>query len=53
MTLCDGRGIHDISASEWVMAAIMASMKRIPLYRDLQSAAAVAGVRDGDGRLPE
>jgi len=35
--LCDGRGIHDISASEWVMAAIMATMKRIPLYRDLQS----------------
>jgi phosphoglycerate dehydrogenase-like enzyme len=35
--LCDGRGIHDISASEWVMAAIMATMKRIPLYRDLQN----------------
>jgi phosphoglycerate dehydrogenase-like enzyme len=37
VTLCDGRGIHDISASEWVMAAILASMKRIPLYRDLQN----------------
>jgi phosphoglycerate dehydrogenase-like enzyme len=37
VTLCDGRGIHDISASEWVMAAIMAMMKRIPLYRDLQN----------------
>jgi phosphoglycerate dehydrogenase-like enzyme len=37
VTLCDGRGIHDISASEWVMAAIMATMKRIPLYRDLQN----------------
>lgn len=36
VTLCDGRGIHDISASEWVMAAIMATMKRLPLYRDLQ-----------------
>jgi phosphoglycerate dehydrogenase-like enzyme len=35
--LCDGRGIHDISASEWVMAAIMSSMKRFPLYRDLQA----------------
>jgi len=35
--LCDGRGIHDISASEWVLAAIMAAMKRIPLYRDLQN----------------
>lgn len=37
VTLCDGRGIHDISASEWVMAAIMATMKRFPLYRDLQA----------------
>jgi phosphoglycerate dehydrogenase-like enzyme len=37
ITLCDGRGIHDISASEWVMAAIMATMKRFPLYRDLQN----------------
>ncbi len=35
--LCDGRGIHDISASEWVMAAILASMKRFPIYRDLQN----------------
>jgi phosphoglycerate dehydrogenase-like enzyme len=34
--LCDGRGIHDISTSEWVLAAILASMKRFPLYRDLQ-----------------
>ena len=37
VTLCDGRGIHDISASEWVMAAVMATMKRLPLYRDLQN----------------
>ena len=36
IVLCDGRGIHDISTSEWVMAAILASMKRLPLYRDLQ-----------------
>ena len=35
--LCDGRGIHDISASEWVLAAILASLKRLPLYRDLQA----------------
>lgn len=36
--LCDGRGIHDISASEWVLAAILASMKRFPHYRDMQTA---------------
>ncbi|GGA76041.1 dehydrogenase [Edaphobacter acidisoli] len=38
VVLCDGRGIHDISASEWVLAAILASLKRFPLYRDMQTA---------------
>jgi len=37
ITLCDGRGIHDISTSEWVLSAILASLKRIPVYRDLQN----------------
>jgi phosphoglycerate dehydrogenase-like enzyme len=36
IVLCDGRGIHDISASEWVLTAILASLKRFPLYRDMQ-----------------
>ena len=36
VVLCDGRGIHDISASEWVLGATLASLKRFPLYRDLQ-----------------
>lgn len=35
--LCDGRGIHDISASEWVLSAILASQKRLPFYRDMQA----------------
>jgi phosphoglycerate dehydrogenase-like enzyme len=35
--LCDGRGVHDISASEWVLSAILATMKRLPHYRDLQA----------------
>jgi phosphoglycerate dehydrogenase-like enzyme len=37
VTLCDGRGIHDISASEWVVGAILSAMKRFPHYRDEQS----------------
>jgi phosphoglycerate dehydrogenase-like enzyme len=37
ITLCDGRGIHDISASEWVLSVILATMKRLPLYRDQQT----------------
>ncbi|MCU1225662.1 MAG: D-isomer specific 2-hydroxyacid dehydrogenase NAD-binding protein [Edaphobacter sp.] len=36
VVLCDGRGIHDISASEWVLTAILASLKRFPVYRDAQ-----------------
>jgi phosphoglycerate dehydrogenase-like enzyme len=50
ITLCDGRGIHDISTSEWVMAAILSSVKRIPLYRDLQNKhdwRGQAAVKDG------
>jgi phosphoglycerate dehydrogenase-like enzyme len=37
VVLCDGRGIHDISASEWVLTAILASLKRFPHYRDMQA----------------
>lgn len=36
VVLCDGRGIHDISASEWVLTAILASLKQFPRYRDAQ-----------------
>jgi phosphoglycerate dehydrogenase-like enzyme len=48
--LCDGRGIHDISASEWTLTAILSSLKRFPLYRDLQLQhqwGGQAAVRDG------
>lgn len=36
MILCDGRGIHDVSTSEWVMTAILASMKWLPVYAKAQ-----------------
>jgi len=36
IVLCDGRGVHDVSASEWVLTAILTSLKRFPLYRDSQ-----------------
>jgi phosphoglycerate dehydrogenase-like enzyme len=36
VVLCDGRGIHDISTSEWVVTAILTALKRFPLYHDLQ-----------------
>jgi phosphoglycerate dehydrogenase-like enzyme len=50
VTLCDGRGVHDISTSEWVLAAILASVKRLPLYCRLQEKGEWAGqaaVTDG------
>jgi phosphoglycerate dehydrogenase-like enzyme len=34
--LCDGRGLHDISASEWVLTAILSSLKNFPYFRDMQ-----------------
>jgi phosphoglycerate dehydrogenase-like enzyme len=36
IVLCDGRGIHDISVSEWVLAAMLNTFKRFSHYRDMQ-----------------
>ena len=50
IVLCDGRGIHDISTSEWVLTAILSSLKRFPSYRDMQTSQVWKGqasVRDG------
>ncbi|MDE1175798.1 MAG: 2-hydroxyacid dehydrogenase [Edaphobacter sp.] len=50
IALCDGRGIHDISTSEWVLAAILASVKRFPHYAALHAKGEWAGqasVKDG------
>ena len=47
VVLCDGRGIHDISTSEWVLAAILTSLKRMPLYRDRQAQGVWRGSSDG------
>lgn len=38
--LCDARGVHTASTSEWVLTAILASYKYLPLYGDIQRAAA-------------
>lgn len=39
VTVCDGRGMHDISTAEWVVAATLAMMKYFPFYRDVQDSA--------------
>lgn len=50
ITLCDGRGLHDISASEWVMTAILSVLKRFPHYHTMQQRGewkGQASVKDG------
>ncbi|GIJ45686.1 phosphoglycerate dehydrogenase [Virgisporangium aliadipatigenens] len=32
VTLCDGRGVHDSSTSEWAAAAILASVREFPSF---------------------
>lgn len=36
-TLCDGQGMHNIPTAEWVVAAILNTLKFFPLYGTLQS----------------
>jgi phosphoglycerate dehydrogenase-like enzyme len=35
-TLCDAQGVHNIGTSEWAVTAILASLKFLPFYFDLQ-----------------
>lgn len=34
--LCDAQGVHNIATSEWVVTAILASLKFLPFYFNLQ-----------------
>ncbi len=36
VVLCDGQGIHNIPVAEWVVAAILGTIKRFPELRDRQ-----------------
>ena len=36
VTVCNAQGAHSISTAEWTVAAILATLKYFPLYRDLQ-----------------
>jgi len=36
VTLCDARGVHTIATAEWVLTAILASLKYLPLYAEIQ-----------------
>ena len=36
VTVCNAQGAHNISTAEWAIAAILATLKYFPFYRDLQ-----------------
>jgi phosphoglycerate dehydrogenase-like enzyme len=36
-TLCDAQGVHDIPVAEWIVTAILASLKYIPFYVRMQA----------------
>ena len=36
IVLCDGQGVHNTPVAEWVVAAILGSLKRFPEFRDRQ-----------------
>jgi phosphoglycerate dehydrogenase-like enzyme len=35
-TLCDAQGVHDIPVAEWIITAILASLKYLPFYVRMQ-----------------
>ena len=39
VTVCNSQGAHSISTAEWTLGSILATLKYLPLYRDLQHAA--------------
>lgn len=36
VVLCDGQGIHNVPVAEWIVGAILGTLKRFPEYRDWQ-----------------
>src|ERR1700756_1510260 len=36
VTICNAHGAHNISTTEWTLSAILAMLKYIPLYLDVQ-----------------
>jgi phosphoglycerate dehydrogenase-like enzyme len=48
IVLCDGQGMHNIPTAEWVIAAILNSLKYFPLYGHLQQAHNWRGRKDAD-----
>ncbi|MFP5235113.1 MAG: 2-hydroxyacid dehydrogenase [Acidobacteriota bacterium] len=39
VTICNAHGAHNVSTAEWALTAILAMLKQIPLFLDMQRAA--------------
>lgn len=53
IVLCDGQGLHRIPVAEWVLGAILATLKRFPEFRDYQREHLWRGqARTKDGSKP-
>lgn len=50
VVLCDARGAHTIPTAEWTVAAILSSLKYLPLYRDVQQAGVWSRRKEGEDR---
>lgn len=48
VTICDARGVHTRATAEWAVAAILASLKYLPLYTAIQRDAAWERRREAD-----
>lgn len=49
--VCDARGVHTVATAEWALAAILASLKYLPLYADIQRDAAWNRRGEADARF--
>lgn len=50
VTLCDARGVHNISTAEWTVTAILASLKYFPFYGEVQREGVWSRRREAEDR---
>jgi phosphoglycerate dehydrogenase-like enzyme len=48
ITVCDAQGVHNVATAEWVVAAVLATLKNFPFYTQLQLAGNWVRRREAD-----
>ena len=51
VTICNARGAHNISTAEWTMTAILAMLKYLPLYLDIQRSGDLEAAFEASGTI--